>query len=118
MTFANMCVDRDKLLLLTQLLLSSFPGCTIHQSRDPMRTAQHLSTRKVDAVFADADTYSDLERMLPKQKSETSVYLLCRQDLQMPEKTDGIRGIISYPITKQKLRSALQIAPREIKEVI
>ena len=118
MTFANISVDRERLLFLTQLLLMSFPGCTIHQSRDPMRTIQHMTTQKVDAVFADADTYSDLTRILPKQKTNTSVYLLCENDQQMPEEAHGIRGIIRYPITKQKLQTALQTVSQETREVV
>ena len=57
MTFANVCVNQEQLTLLSHVLLAAFPGCTIHQSRDPKRTIQHLSNQKVDAVFADADTY-------------------------------------------------------------
>ena len=118
MTFANVGVNRERLLLLSQLLLSAFPGCTIHQSRDPMRTMQHISNQKIDAVFADADTCSDWMHLLSKHSTDTSVYLLCRQDLQLPEGTGGIRGIITYPITPQKIKIALQTVPREIREVV
>lgn len=118
MTFANVCMNREQLILLSQLLLTVFPGCVIHQSSDPVRTITHLSTQKIDAVFADTDTYPDLIRMLNKQKSKASVYLMCRHDAPPPEETEGIRSIITYPITRQKLHAALQTIPREMREVI
>ena len=115
MTFANVCANQEQLTLLSQLLLTAFPGCTIHQSRDPMRAMQRLSCEKLDAVFADADTCSDLVHILRKQNSNASVYLLCRQNLP-PEQTGDAHAIITYPITKQKIKTALQIKPREIRE--
>ena len=118
MTFANVSVNREQLTLLSQLLLMAFPGCVIHQSCDPVRTITHLSTQKVDAVFVDADAHSEVVHLLNRQKSKASVYLLCRQDLIPPEETGGIRSVITYPITRQKLQAALQTVPREIREVI
>ena len=118
MTFANVSVNREQLTLLSQLLLTAFPGCVIHQSRDPVRIIKRLSTQKVDAVFADADTYPDLMRLLNRQASKASVYLLCRQDLISPERTDGLRNVITYPVTGQKIHAALQTMPQEIREVI
>ena len=118
MTFANVCVDRERLTMLSQLLLTAFPGCVIHQSCDPVRTITHLSTQKIDAVFADAETYPDLIHLLNYHKSKASVYLLCRQDAPPPEDTGGIRSIITYPLTKQKIQAALQTIPQEIREVI
>lgn len=118
MMFANVSVNREQLTLLSQLLVTAFPGCVIHQSSDPVRTITHLSTQKIDAVFADADTYPDLIRLLNRQKSKASVYLMCRQDTQPPEETDGIRSVITYPVTRQKIHTALQTIPREIREVI
>ena len=118
MMFANVSINREQLTWLSQLLLTAFPGCVIHQSCDPVRTITHLSTQKIDAVFADADTYPDLIRLLNRQKSKASVYLMCRQDVLPPEETDGIRSIITYPITGQKIQVALQTVPREIREVI
>ncbi len=111
MTFANVGVNREQLTLLSQLLLAAFPGCVIHQSCDPVRTITHLSTQKIDAVFVDADTYPELMQLLNTQKSKVSVHLLCRQDLLPPEETDGIRSVITYPITRQKIQAALQILP-------
>ena len=118
MTFANVNVNREQLTLLSQLLLTAFPGCVIHQSCDPVRTITHLSTQKIDAVFADAETYPDLIHLLNYHKSKASVYLLCQYDTRTPEKTDGIQNIITYPVTGQKIYAALQIIPREIREVI
>ena len=118
MTFANVCVDRTQLVLLSQLLLTAFPGCVIHQSCDPVRMMSHLSTQKIDAVFADADTYSDLIHLLNRQKSKASVYWLCRHDTAPPEEMDGIQNVITYPVTRQKIQTALQTIPREIREVI
>ena len=118
MTFANVGVSREQLASVSQLLLTVFPGCVIHQSRDLVRTIKHLSTQKVDAVFADADAYPQLMHLLNRQESTASVYLLCRHDGPPPEETNGIRSIITYPITQQKLQVAMQTAPREIREVI
>ena len=117
MTFANVCANQEQLTLLSQLLLTVFPGCIIHQSRDPQRTIRHLSSQKVDAVFADADTCPDLAHMLNGHTSKATVYLLCRHDTQ-PEETRGIRSIITYPITRQKIQAALQAAPQEVREVV
>ena len=117
MTFANISVNREQLTLLSQLLLAAFPGCVIHQSCDPVRTITRLSTQKVDAVFADADTYPHLIHLLNRQKSEASVYLLCRHD-SPPAETEDVRSLITYPITRQKIQAALQNIPREIREVV
>ena len=118
MTFANVSVHREQLTLLSQLLLTAFPGCIIHQSCDPVRTIKHLSTQKVDAVFVDADTHPELMHLMNRQKTKASVYLLCRHDAPPPEETGGIRSVITYPITRQKIQVALQTVPREVREVI
>lgn len=76
MTFANVSMNREQVTLLSQLLLTAFPGCVIHQGCDPVRTITHLSTQKIDAVFVDADTYLDLMHLLNAQKSKVSVHLL------------------------------------------
>lgn len=111
MTFANVSVNREQLTLLSQLLLTTFPGCVIHQSCDPVRTTTHLSTQKIDAVFVDADMYPDLMHLLDRQNTKVSVHLLCGQDLLPPEETGGIQSVITYPITKQKIQAALQNVP-------
>ena len=118
MTFANVCVNREQLTLLSQLLLTAFPGCVIHQSCDPVRTMTHLSSQKVDAVFVDAAAHPEVMRLLNRQKSKASVYLLCRHDTPTPEDTGGIRNVITYPITRQKIQVALQTIPQGIGEVI
>ena len=116
MTFANVGVNREQLTSVSQLLLTAFPGCVIHQSCDPVRTVTHLSAQKVDAVFADADTYPDLMRMLVRQNATASVYLLCQHNAP-PEEIAGVRNVITYPITRQKIQAALQRIPQEIREV-
>ena len=118
MTFANVSMNREQLTLLSQLLVTAFPGCVIHQSCNPTRTITHLSTQKVDAVFADADSYPHLMHLLNSQKSKPSVHLLCRQDFIPPEGTDGIRSVITYPVTRQKIQIALQTVPQELMEVV
>ena len=118
MTFANVSVNREQVTLLSQLLLTAFPGCVIHQSSNPARTVSHLSTQKVDAVFADADTYPDLVNLLNRHKSKAMIYLLCRQDAPPPEEAGSIRSVITYPITRHKLQAALQNVPQEIREVV
>ena len=118
MTFANVSVNREQLALLSQLLLTAFPGCVIHQSCDPVRTITHLSTQKVDAVFVDADTHPEVIHLLNRQKSKASVYLLCQRDAPPLEETGGIRSVITYPITRQKIQVVLRTIPREIREVV
>ena len=118
MTFANVSVNREQVTSLSQLLLTAFPGCIIHKSCDPVRNIKHLSTQKVDAVFADADTYPDLIRLLNRQKSKAWVYMLCWHDAPPPEETGGVRSIITYPVTRQKIQVALQTVPQELREVI
>lgn len=118
MTFATVCENRQLLSQLSRLLLSAFPGSTVHQNRDPERAVQRLSSHEVDAIFADADTCSDWVHLMRRHHANTSVYLLCRQDLLPPEGTGDIRGIVTYPITKQKIQIALQNIPREIREVV
>ena len=118
MTFATVSVDREQSTLLSQLLLTVFPGCTIYQSSNPMRAIQHLTTRKADAVFADVEISPDLIHILKKKKWDTPVYLLCPQCLQTPEEKEDVSGIVTYPLTKQKIQIALQSGPREFREVV
>ena len=118
MTFANISVNQEQLTLLSQLLLTAFPGCTIHQSRNPMRTVQNLSSRKIDVVFADADTCSDWIHIFRKRQSSPPVYLLYKQERQPVEDIEGIQGIVTYPITKQKIQNATKTIPQEVREVI
>ena len=118
MTFANVSVNQELLTLLSQLLLAAFPGCTIHQSRNPVRAMQHISSGNIDAVFADADTCSDWIHIFRKHKSNTTFFLLCPQERQRPKETDGIHSVIMYPITTQKIHDALQTGPWEIRDVI
>ena len=118
MTFANVSVDQKQLTLLSQLLLTTCPGCVIHQSCDPMRTVRHLATRKIDAIFADEDTYPHLMHLLNRHKSKALVYLMCRQDALLPKETDGIQNIITYPVTQQKIQIALKSIPQGIREVV
>ena len=118
MTFANVSVNREQVTLLSQLLLKAFPGCIIHQSCNPVRTMTHLSSQELDAVFVDADAHPEMMRLLNRHRSKASVYLLCRQDAPPPEDTGGIRSIITYPLTRQKIQAALQTVPQEIREVI
>ena len=118
MTFANVCVNREQLTSLSQLLLTAFPGCIIHQSCDPVRTVTHLYAQKVDAIFVDAAVHPMLMHLLNKEKSETAVYLLCRQDSSLPEEPGSVQGVITYPITGQKIQAALQTVPQGIREVV
>lgn len=118
MTFATVSENRQQLSLLSYLLLSVFPGSTVHQNRDPERAVQRMSTHEVDAIFADADTCSDWMHLIGRNHSNASVYLLCRKELLPPEGTGGIRGIVTYPITKQKIQIALQSIPQEFREVV
>ena len=118
MTFANIGVNREQLALLSRLLLTAFPGCVIHQSSDPVRAMTRLSAQKIDAVFVDVDAHSEWMHLMNKQESKASVYLLCQHDAPPPEEAGGIRSVITYPITRQKIQVALQTVPREVREVV
>ena len=118
MTFANVTVNQEQLTLLSQLLLAAFPGCIIHQSRDPKPTAQRLSNHEVDAIFADADTCFDWLHLLRKHKSNPPVYLLCRNEERPLEGSEEVQGIVTYPITSQKIQVALQPRLRDLREDI
>ncbi len=105
MTFVTVSNNREQLAVLSQLLVSLIPGCTIHQNCDPMRAICCLSRQKVDAVFADADICANVMDALCKQ---TQLCLLCRQDAVLPEEVAGSHDVLSYPLTEQKMRMALQ----------
>ena len=108
MTFVTVNVNREQLTLLSQLLITLFPGCTIHQNRDPMRAIGCLSSRKVDAVFADADTCTSVIGALKRQKDPAPICFLCRQDAALPEEVEPYDDVLSYPITEQKMRMTFQ----------
>ena len=112
MTFVTVSINRQQLTLLSQILVTLFPGCTIHQSRDPMRAIHQLSYQEVDAVFADVDTVSNMMDMLRKPRTGAQIWLLCRQDAAVPEEFAGCYGVLSCPITEQKMRDALQRIPQ------
>ena len=111
MTFVTVCADRAQLTSLCHVLVTVFPGCTIHQNRDPMRAMRQLSNQKVDAVFVDADTCSGSMDILCKQNLR--LCLLCGKDAAMPEGTKGFDGVLSYPITEQNVRATVQCLSRK-----
>lgn len=111
MTFVTVCADRAQLTSLCHMLVTLFPGCTIHQNRNPVRAMRQLSDEKVDAVFVDADTYSGSMDILCKQNLR--LCLLCGKDTAMPEETKGFEGVLSYPITEQSVRATVQCLSRK-----
>lgn len=108
MTFVTISVNQEQLTTLSQLLVTLFPGCTIHQNRDPMRAVQHLSSQAIDAVFADEHTISNMMDVLQKRRMNTAVWLLCSQGVAVPEEMAGCYGVLPCPITEHKMRAALQ----------
>ena len=108
MTFVTVSNNCEQLASLRQLLITLTPGCTIHQSCDPMRAIQHVSCKKVDAMFADADTICDMMTMLNRQKQNAQIWILCKQGTALSEKMAGCYDVLSYPITEQEMRTALQ----------
>ena len=72
-----------------------------------MRAMQRLSCQKVDAVFADTDTISGLADFLDRRKLNTKLWLLSHHGEAIPGEITGYDGILSWPITEQKLRNAL-----------
>ena len=108
MTFVTVSKNYEQLAFLSHLLISLIPGCTIHRCCDPMRAIQHISSRKVDATFADADTIGDVMNLLSRQQQNTQIWILCRQDAALPKNKVGY-NVLSYPITEYKIRNALQM---------
>ena len=108
MTFVTVSVNREQLSLLSRLLVTLFPGCTIYQSRDPMRAIQRLPYHEVDAVFADVDTVSDMKDILDRKKMNAKIWLLSSQNVALSEEIAGCYGILSCPITEHKIRNVLQ----------
>ena len=114
MTFVTVSINRAQLTLLSQFLVTLFPGCTIHQSCDPLRAIQRVSSQEVDAVFADVDTIYNMMDMLRIKRTNTKIWLLCKQDAILPEEMADCYGVLYCPITEQKIRNALQRLPQGI----
>lgn len=106
MTFVTVSENREQLSVLSRLLVKLFPGCTIHQSHDPVRAMRQLSNQTVDAIFVDEDIRSGFMAILCKQNLR--LYILCGKDAAMPEETKGFAGVLHYPITEQSARSTMQ----------
>ena len=111
MTFVTVNTNREQLTLLTQFLVAVFPGCTIFQNCDPARAMRYLHSQSVDAVFADADTCVNMMDLLFRQNEKTQICLLREQDTALPDDLSGFDRVLSYPITEQKMRNALQKTP-------
>ena len=108
MTFVTVSDNREQLAMLSRYLVAIFPGCTIYQSCDPIRAIHPLSDRKVDVVFADLDTVSNMMHLLGRQKTRAKIWLLCQEGAALPEETAVCYGVLSCPITEQKIRNALE----------
>lgn len=107
-TFVTVSDNREQLALLSRLLITLIPGCTIHQNSNPMRAIWCLSHQKVDAVFADADTCANAVEVLHKQNTQAQLCFLCRQGVVLPKEFACSHSVLSYPITEQKMRTALR----------
>ena len=108
MTFATVCVNQEQLSLLSQLLITIFPGCTIHQNQDPIHAIRCLSKQKIDAMFADVDACTNVMDVLRKQDLNTQICFLCRQNVKIPGEITNLDEVLTYPITEQKMRTTLQ----------
>ena len=115
MTFVTVSVNRNQLTMLSRFLVTMFPGCTIHQSCDPMRAIRSLSCQKVDAVFTDTDSCSNMMDILSRQNMTTQVCLLSSQGAVLPEEAANFDGILSYPITEENMRTTLQKISQNFK---
>ena len=108
MTFIICNVNRQQVTLFGRLLIELFPGCTIHQSCDPMRVIQRLSSQNVDAVFVDSHTLPDVMNMLKHRNLIAKIWLLRRLDEVLPEEKDTDYGVLSFPASKQEILEALK----------
>ena len=109
MVFVTVSTNEEQITLLTDFLLTLTPGCTIHRNRDPVRAMRPLSHEKVDCLFADAEICSALMDSLNKREVKPSVYALCGKDAASGNLPEGIRGVVTYPITDHKIRDLLQV---------
>ena len=112
MVFVTVSENREQLTGLTQLLVRLMPGCTIHQNYDPVRAIRCFAKQKVDVVFVDGDVCSGLLELMMKHEIDTSVYYLGGRDLSEIELPSGVCGVITAPVTDEKIRTLLQHLPK------
>lgn len=113
MVFVTADSDRERLHTLTALLLSTFPGSTVHEHTDPVRSARCVMDRKVDAVLAEAGMRwidgMSLPRFLRCHRQDIPVFILAESDgYREAALRDGADGYLVWPFTAEQLRSAVQ----------
>ena len=115
MIFVTACNCREKLSGLTHLLLSSFPGSTIYQHTELSRVPHDVLNNKVDAVVLDAELDKsnclDFARMLRKQKTNASIFIIAKAENFREEAMDaGADGYFILPESEKLLLEAIQLA--------
>ena len=110
---------RKQLESLTQLLISVFPGSTIYQHTDLLRTPHDILNNKVDAVFlvAETDITNELEfmRMLRRQNRDIPVLIISNAENCREEAAEaGVNGCFVQPMSEQQLRDALQTVQNKV----
>lgn len=106
---------REELARLTQLLLSAFPGSTIYQHAELYRVPHDILNNRVDAVLLDAELDNpnglDFVRMLRKQKTNVSVFMIAKAEDFREEALDaGADGYFVLPNSEELLLAAIQMA--------
>ena len=105
--------SRTQLELLTQLLVSIFPGSTIYQHTDLCRVPHDVLNNKVDAVFLESeiDKINGLNfvTMLRRQKVDIPVYIISNTEALREEAAKvGANDYFVQPVTEQQLRDAIR----------
>ena len=112
MEFVVVDNDEARLRELTELLLDTFRGSTIHQYVDPMLSARCVVEHEVDAVFASARMVRvdgvALLHVLRANWPELPVFLLADDDEHREAAVaEGVSGYLRRPVTQESLTAAL-----------
>ena len=113
MTFVT--ADRCKAQLgrLTKMLVCTFPGSTIYQHTDPIRTMHDALNHKVDAVLLGAEMEKtnglDLMQKLHRQKPDVPVFIISETDSLYEKAIEaGAKGYFVFPDGEQQLLDAIR----------
>lgn len=111
MVFVTADSCRAQLERLTQMLVCAFPGSTIYQHTDRVRTLHDVLNHKVDAVMMEAENVNGLDLMqkLHRQKPDVPVFIISKND-SLYEKAiaAGAKGYFVLPDGEQQLLDAIR----------
>ena len=114
MVFVTAGSCRTQLTMLTQLLVSAFPGSTIYQHTDPLRVPHDALNDRVNAVVLEAELDKtnglDLMRKLHRQKQELPVFIISRSGGFYERAVEaGATGFFVLPDHEEQLLDAIRL---------